>query len=102
MNKTCSWTLYLHSGGLIRQILNALQIKSLELKTITMTDKIEQFFKAYWTTGMKSVHTDSVPGEMMRSAIDQNGWYEWKLIPGTLTADDYKRVEVKFNVTFPD
>jgi hypothetical protein len=67
-----------------------------------MTDKIEQFFKAYWTNGMKCVHTDSVPKEMMQSAIDENGWYEWKLITGTLTVDDYKRVEAKFKATFPD
>lgn len=67
-----------------------------------MTDRIEQFFKAYWTTGMKSVYTDKVPKEMMQSTIDKDGWYEWKLIPGTLTTDDYKKVEAKFKATFPD
>ena len=67
-----------------------------------MTDIIEQFYKAYWTTGMKSVYTDKVPKEMMQSTIDKDGWYEWKPIPGTLTADDYKKIETKYNATFPD
>lgn len=67
-----------------------------------MTDRIEQFFKAYWTTGMKSVYTDIVPKEMMQSEVDKEGWYEWKLIRRTLTTDDYKNVELKFKATFPD
>lgn len=44
-----------------------------------MTDRIEQFFEAYWSPGFK-----------------------WKLLPGTLTTDDYKKVEAKFNAKFPD
>ena len=67
-----------------------------------MPDKIEQFFKAYWTAGMKSVYTDKVPKEMMQSSIDEDGWYEWKLIPGTLTSDDYKKVETKFKAILPE
>jgi hypothetical protein len=67
-----------------------------------MTDKIEQFFKAYWTPGMRSVYSDKIPEEMMQSAIDKEGYYEWKLIPGTLTADDYKKIGATFNVIFPD
>ena len=67
-----------------------------------MTDSVEQFFKAYWTTGMKSVYTDKVPKEIMASAVDKDGWYEWKLVPGTLTTDDYKKVEVRFKAIFPD
>ena len=51
---------------------------------------------------MKSVYTEKVPKEMMQSSIDRDGWYEWKLIPGTLTTDDYKKVEAKFKATFPD
>lgn len=66
-----------------------------------MTDKIEQFFKAYWTTGMKSVYTNKVSKDRMASPDDTDGWYEWKLIPGTLTLDDYKKVEAKFGVIFP-
>ena len=67
-----------------------------------MTDKIEHFFRAYWTTGMKSVYTDKVPKEMMQSAVDKDGWYEWKLIPGNLTANDYNKIATKFKATLPD
>jgi hypothetical protein len=67
-----------------------------------MADNIEQFFKAYWTPGMKSVYTDKVPKQMMRSEIDNDGWYEWELISGSLTDEDYKKVETKFKVIFPD
>jgi hypothetical protein len=67
-----------------------------------MTDKIEQFFEAYWTKEMKSVYTEEVPKEMMASAVDKDGWYEWKPVPGTLTVDDYKKLEAKFKAIFPD
>ncbi len=67
-----------------------------------MADKIEQFFNAYWTPGIKSIYTDKVSKEMMRSAVDEDGWYEWQLLPGNLTDEDYKRIEDRFRVTFPD
>lgn len=67
-----------------------------------MADISEQFFKVYWTSGMKSVYTDAVPKEMMQSPIDKDGWYEWKLLRGTLSVDDYRKIEAKFKVTFPD
>lgn len=67
-----------------------------------MNDIIEQFFKAYWTKGMKSVYTDKVSKEMMASPVDKDGWFEWKLIPGSLTFDDYKKVESTFGAIFPD
>ena len=67
-----------------------------------MTDKFEEFFKVCWTSEMKSVYTDKVPKEMMQSDVNNNGWYEWRPIPGSLTIDDYKKVEAKFNVVFPD
>ncbi|WP_316800174.1 SMI1/KNR4 family protein [Pedobacter frigidisoli] len=67
-----------------------------------MTDRIDQFFKAYCRIGMRSVYTDSVPKEMIGSELDKEGWYEWKLIPGTLTSDNYKKVETKFKVKFPE
>lgn len=66
-----------------------------------MTDIIEAFFKAYWTPGMQVVFTDEVPAEMMRSAVDESGWCEWKLIPGTLTVEDYQKVAATFNAVFP-
>lgn len=67
-----------------------------------MTDEIEQFFKAYWQEGMKAVYTENVSKEIMVSAVDSDGWYEWKLIPGVLTNEDYKNVETQFKITFPE
>lgn len=67
-----------------------------------MIDIIEQFFQAYNLNKMKTVYSDKVPKEMMHSEINENGWYEWKLIPGTLTIEDYNEVETKFNTKFPD
>lgn len=67
-----------------------------------MADIIEQFFKAYWTKGMKYVYTEEVPKEMMASMVDKDGWYEWKLVPGTLTSKDYDQVAAKFKIIFPD
>jgi hypothetical protein len=71
-----------------------------------MTDRIEQFFKAYWTTEMKAVYfdtrTNKVPKEMIQSLVGRKGWYEWKLIPGTLTTADYKKVEEEFKAIFPE
>lgn len=67
-----------------------------------MTDKIEQFFEAYWKPGMKSVYNDYTPKEMMQSTINKDGWYEWKLMPGTLTMDDYKKVTSKYGANYPD
>jgi hypothetical protein len=34
--------------------------------------------------------------------VDKDGWYEWKLVPGTFTSDDYKILKAKFKATFPD
>lgn len=67
-----------------------------------MTDEIKQFFKAYWRTGMKAGCTENIPKEMMVSAPNSEGSYEWKLIPGVLTNEDYKNVETQFNITFPE
>lgn len=67
-----------------------------------MPDIIDRFFEAYWKPGIKYVYNHSVPVEMMASTVDKNGWYEWKLIPGTLTDEDYKKVASRFNAVFPD
>jgi hypothetical protein len=65
------------------------------------TNLTTEFFKAFWRPGMKSVYTPIVPNEMMLSPVDKNGWYEWKLIPGTLTNYDYENLEKEFNMRFP-
>jgi hypothetical protein len=61
----------------------------------------EQFFKALWEPGMKSVYTKAVPPEMMLSAVNEGGWYEWKLVPGTLMPTDYWAIEKRFDIKFP-
>ena len=66
-----------------------------------MTDNIEQFFNAYLTTDISSVYTEDVPREMMASEVNEDGWYEWKLIPGSLTNDDYKKVAAEFGTSLP-
>lgn len=67
-----------------------------------MTDKIEQFFNTYLTSDLGSVYTEDIPKEMMASEVDENGWYKWKLIPGTFTPEDYKRVEIEFGIALPE
>lgn len=66
-----------------------------------MTNINEHFFRAFWKPGMKSVFTAKVPKEMMLSPIYEDGSYEWKLLEGTLTIEDYKKIETKFKVKFP-
>ena len=39
---------------------------------------------------------------MMQSGINGEGWYEWKLLKGTLALDDYRKIETEFNVTLPE
>ena len=62
----------------------------------------EQFYKTYWTPGMGSVYTDKIPKEMMLTSVDNDGYFEWKLLKGTLTVEDYKKVEEKFKIAFPN
>jgi len=67
-----------------------------------MIDISTDFFNALKETTLnKAIYTNDIPKEMMLSQIDQEGWFEWRLIKGTLTAVDYKEVENEFNVRFP-
>ncbi|MGM9476103.1 hypothetical protein ACS5PU_06725 [Pedobacter sp. GSP4] len=38
---------------------------------------------------------------MMTSPVDEEGWYIWKPIKGTLIDSDYQKVEHKFGIKFP-
>jgi hypothetical protein len=62
----------------------------------------ETFYRTYWTPGMRSVYTDKISKEMMLSPVDQDGYFEWTLVKGTLTIEDYKKVEDKFQIRLPD
>ena len=67
-----------------------------------MTALITEFFKTYLEAfPNKIVFSKDSPVEMMLSPKDQDGWFEWKLIKGNLTDDDYKKIEDEFKITLP-
>jgi hypothetical protein len=66
-----------------------------------MPNPNELFFNAFYSKKMRSVYTDKIPNEMMLTTVDKDGWFEWKLIPGTLSIQDYKTIEEKYKVKFP-
>jgi hypothetical protein len=67
-----------------------------------MIELIDKFFSAHITAfSNKTVFTKDSPQEMMLSQEDLDGWFEWKLIKGTLLDNDYKKIEEKFKVKFP-
>ena len=66
-----------------------------------MNELIERFFRAYWHPDSWTVYTDTVPAEMMDSEVNESGWFVWKLLPGSLTPDDYRAVEQEFGITYP-
>ena len=67
-----------------------------------MTDLTNKFFTAYLTAfNPKTVFTKDTPREMMVDEPNDNGWFEWKLIDGTLSVEDYKTIEDEFKVQLP-
>ncbi|WP_316759624.1 hypothetical protein [Pedobacter aquatilis] len=67
-----------------------------------MKGLIDDFFKArFLTESLKTVYTKNTPLEMMTTKVDKEGYYQWKLINGTLKKEDYYRLEAKYNVKFP-
>ena len=67
-----------------------------------MTDLIHKFFNAYLTAfSNKTVFTKDSPQQMMLSPKDQDGWFEWKFIKGTLLDKDYEKVEDEFEIKIP-
>ena len=67
-----------------------------------MKELIENFFEAYFSSStMHTVYVEGrTPKDMMASNVDEDGWFTWKPIEGTLTELDYHNVEQKFNVLF--
>jgi hypothetical protein len=64
---------------------------------------IENFFKALFDFGpLTVVYTADAPKEMMASAVNDDGWFTWKPIEGTFGPEDYRKIEEKFNVVFPE
>lgn len=68
-----------------------------------MADIIDKFFQVYCSDplNMRSIYTDKVSKEIMASSAEE-GYYNWKLTLGTLTYEDYRLVEERFDAVFPD
>jgi hypothetical protein len=68
-----------------------------------MDEIINSFWTAYFNySSFSSVYVEPVtPKDMMASPVDEDGWYIWKPIKGTLIDADYNYVEEKFKVKFP-
>ncbi len=69
-----------------------------------MNETIDGFFKAYFNYSDFLIGYDheKTPKPMVNSTVNQNGYYEWKPINGTLTVADYSKIEQKFHVKFPE
>ncbi len=62
----------------------------------------DNFFKAYKERyGMRAVYVPAIPEEMMAGPVDEEGWFAWKPVPGTLTAKDYYSLESTYNIKLP-
>lgn len=67
-----------------------------------MTNLSYKFFDAYFNAfSNKTVYTDDVPQEMILTEEDEEGWFGWKLIKGTLLEEEYQKVEKEFNIKLP-
>ncbi len=62
----------------------------------------KDFFDAYFSTfSHRSIFTYDSPAEMMLTEEDEDGWFDWKLIKGTLDDKDYQQLEKEFNIQLP-
>ncbi len=61
----------------------------------------ENFFQAYFKAFSNTGRDTQVPREMLLSSIDEEGYYQWGLLKGTLQQEDYAKIEQKFGVKFP-
>ncbi|WP_029275113.1 SMI1/KNR4 family protein [Pedobacter borealis] len=68
-----------------------------------MDEIINTFFTSYFNfSRLRSVYgEEKTPKNMMATPVDEEGWYTWKPIEGTLTNSNYRQVEEKFGVKFP-
>lgn len=63
----------------------------------------ERFFNAFFAREihMKRVYTSNTPSEMVLSKDTNSDWFTWKPLKGTLTSEDYHKIERQFNIKFP-
>ncbi|WP_343305775.1 hypothetical protein AAHN97_01295 [Chitinophaga niabensis] len=67
-----------------------------------MQNWIDQFFEAYLEAfPPRTVYTGEIPQEIISSPVDNSGWFEWRLMKGTLPEDAYRKLEDQFSVQFP-
>ncbi|WP_305952613.1 hypothetical protein [Emticicia oligotrophica] len=67
-----------------------------------MKELTHKFFEAYLNAfPNETVYTDDVPQEMISTEVNQDGWFQWKLIKGTLIEDEYKKIEDEFKIKLP-
>lgn len=64
---------------------------------------IKDFFEAFSQVAFfKMPYREGMAEEMLVSKEDRDGWVEWKLTAGTLQRRDYREVEKKYDVHFPE
>ncbi|MFW0717839.1 hypothetical protein [Pedobacter sp. N23S346] len=68
-----------------------------------MNKIIDDFFKTYfmYSDFLAGFVEEKTPKDMINSPVNNNGYYKWKPITGTLNENDYHHVEQKFGVKFP-
>ncbi|WP_412465649.1 hypothetical protein [Pedobacter sp. KLB.chiD] len=69
-----------------------------------MDEIINTFFTSYFNfSSLRGVYIEEkTPKNMMATPVDEEGWYTWKPIKGALNNNDYRRVEEKLGVKFPE
>ncbi len=64
---------------------------------------IDLFLKAFFNSGtMQIVFTERIPTEMMASPVDDEGWFTWKPIPGTIPLRVYNDLEKSHRIKLPE
>jgi hypothetical protein len=62
----------------------------------------KQFFEAYLAAfPNRTVFTNDTPEEMMGGSVDEEGWFDWKILKGTLQETDYRKLELKYKIELP-
>jgi len=65
---------------------------------------INDFFNAYVRfTSMRAVYVkEQIPEAMMASPVDNDGWFEWKLLAGSLPSTEYGALYRKYSIALPE
>lgn len=67
-----------------------------------MSNWIDAFYEAFLEAHPpRSVFTDKSPKAMMASGVNNDGYFTWRLMKGTIGADDYQKLQARFHVKYP-